>query len=464
MYQRFLLWTTALVILAGCGQEPAPAPNSLEALRDKMRASHQQRFERDGSSLEEIHDENIKRADDPDAYVYDDKVLTVDEEKVWRDAGIDNTEYPGWAALGMEPKEVLEWKGLNLSYAAISVFKTQAFTPQSAQRFISRKFFTRPLFYAQFGTPVYEFDSICKAVVARQQAPFAYLEERCLPYMEASHKNEAIGHLLDEAKITKGPLALEYLAELRRLAQDNAKIQSGMEVSIEEFMEDEDTQNFIFLFPLLKSEPTKAEMDFIDENKLPLQDEERFFSYQNPQYWINKAEAEAAAAEAAARQEAVLRAKKEKERKAAEIALMKAEAMAKEKARKEALYKEQQQAKKMENIRRIKAVQMCGKFIQPDQLSGQEVTLEGEVVFTVDEAGSKMFGYGVKAAHDGQIYFVRDPRNLGAATIGQSVMWQLKTMGRTEALAQQSKQAFVYDKKSDTKFTMGLFLQQCNVQ
>ena len=84
-----------------------------------------------------------------------------------------------------------------------------------------------------------------------------------------------------------------------------------MEVTIEEFMEDEDTKNFSFLFPLLKNEPTQAEMTFIDEQKLPLTKEERFFSFQNPQYWIARAEADDARKAAAAKQEALLREKKE---------------------------------------------------------------------------------------------------------------------------------------------------------
>jgi len=466
MYKLIFLSASILLLLAGCGSEPTPQEKERAALLAKLQASHTDRFKRDGSKhkAEAKSKSNIKRVDDPSAYVYKGKVLSLKAEKKWKAENISNKEYPRWAKLGMMPKEVSAWKKTSFSYASIEVFKKLKYTPKTAQEFIEKEFFTRPIFYAKFGTPVYEFDTICKSVVKRQQAPFAFLEERCLPYMKASHKNEAIGHLLDEARLTRGPLALEYLAELRRLAETNSKIQSGMEVTLEEFIDDEDSDNFVFLFPLLKSEPTQDEMDFIDVNKLPLQEEERFFSFQNPQYWINKAEAQAAAEAEAAEQEALLRAKKDSERKQAKLRLAKAKALAKEKARKEKLYKEEQLANKTENLRRIKAKQLCGEYINPDILSGKSTLLEGYVEFTVGEAGEKMFGYGVRARDDQKIYFVRDPKNKAQSEVGTRISWVLKTMGRTEALSKRTKQSFEYDKKSKTKFTMALYVKECSVK
>jgi len=460
---KLLLISISILLFTGCGSEPTPQEKERAALLAKLEASHTDRFKRDGSKhkAEAKSKRHVKRKDDPTAYVYKGKVLSTKSEKKWKAENISNKEYPKWAKLGMQPKEVSAWKKTSLSYAAIEVLKKLKYTPKTAQKFMQKEFFTRPIFYAQFGTPVYEFDSICKSVVKRQQAPFAFLEERCLPYMKASHKNEAIGHLLDEAKLKKGPLALEYLAELRRLAETNSKIQSGMEVTLEEFIDDEDSENFVFLFPLLKSEPTQDEMDFIDTNKLPLEEEERFFSFNNPQYWINKAEAQAAAEAEAAEQEALLRAKKDSERKQAELRLARAKALAKEKARKEELYKQQQHANKVENLRRIKAKQICGEYINPDMLSGKGALLEGYIEFTVGEAGEKMFGYGVKARDDQKIYFIRDPKNNAQSEIGSKISWVLKTMGRTEALTKVTKQDFVYDKKSKTKFPMALYVKEC---
>jgi len=463
---KFLFVTLSVFLFLGCGSEPTPQEKERAALLAKLEAGHTDRFKRDGSrhKSQEKSKPHTKRKDDPTAYVYKGKVLSLKQEKSWKDAGISNKEYPKWAKLKMSPKEVKAWKKTPFSYAAIEVFKKLKYTPKKAQAYVKKEFFTRPIFYAQFGTPVYEFDSICKSVVKRQQAPFAFLEERCLPYMEASHKNEAIGHLLDEAKLKKGPLALEYLAELRRLAETNSKIQSGMEVTLEEFVEDEDSENFVFLFPLLKSEPTQEEMDFIDANKLPLEDKERFLSFQNPQYWQHKAEAKAAAEAEAAQQEALLRIKKESERKHAELRLAKARALAKQKARQEKLYKEQQLSNKKERERRVKAKAMCGEYIQPDMLSGQRVLLEGEVEFTVGEAGKKMFGYGVRARDDQMIYFIRDPKNSAKATIGKTISWSVKTMGRTEALKKRTREVYEYDKKSKTKYTMALYVKACVVK
>lgn len=461
-----LLIISLLLLLAGCGSEPTPEEKQRAELLEKLKHGHTDRFNRDGSKYEakKKSKPKVKREDDPTAYVYKGKVLSTKSEKKWKKAGISNEEYPQWAKLKMSPDEVLEWKKLPLSYAAIEVFKKLKYTPETTDAFMKKTFFTRPVFYAQFGTPVYEFDSICKSVIKRQQAPFAFLEERCLPYMEASHKNEVIGHLLDEAKLTKGPLVIEYLAELRRLAEKNSQIQSGMEVTLEEFIDDEDTENFVFLFPLLKSEPTQDEMDFIDNNKLPLQEEERFFSFQNPQYWINKAEAQAAAEAEAAEQEALLRAKKESERKQAELRLARAQALAKEKARKEKLYKQQQYAAKVEKLRRLKALELCGEYIYGDILSGKQVLVEGFVEFTVGEAGEKMFGYGVRARDDQKLYFIRDPKNSAGSQIGTNVSWVLKTMGRTEALTKRTKEEYMYDKKSKTKYTMALFMKECVVK
>ncbi len=462
MYKLFLL--LSLLVFLGCGGEPTPEERQMEELRQKLLSAHESRFEQDGSVNRSKHGVETKEETDPTAYSYKGKALSVKDEKPWRDAGIGNKEYPQWAALGMEPSEVLQWKKLDLSYAAIKVFKQQKYTPKTAAKFMQKQFFTRPIFYARFGTPVYEFDTICQSVVQRQQAPFAFLEERCLPYMEKAHKNEVIGHLLDEARITKGPLVIEYLAELRRLADKNSQIKSGMEVTIEEFIEDEDTDNFVFLFPLLKNEPTQEEMDFIDAHKLPLQDEERFFSFNNPEYWKNRAEAEAAEAEYAARQEEMLRAKKEKERKLAQLKLAKAEAMAKEKARKEEEYRRQQKEKKIENVRRIKAKELCGEYLNAEHLSGKNVLMEGDVLFTVDERGSKMFGYGIQGREDAKIYFIRDPKNAAKARVSDTISWRVKTMGRTEALSQGSSKVFIYDKKSKTKFTMALYVDECKVQ
>ncbi len=462
MKQLFFLSVSILLFLAGCGGQPAPEENSLAALRAKLEAGHSGRFERDGSSVD-IHAPR-SRADDPTAYIYKGKPLSEKAEAKWKAAGIDNVEFELWAGLGIGISEAVKWKELNISSAAITVFHEQNYTPETAEQFMKKEFLARPNFYAQFGTPVYEFDSICQGVIKRQQPPFAFLEERCLPYMEASHKNEAIGHLLDEAKITKGPLALEYLAELRNLVSKNSKIQSGMEVTIEEFIEDEDTDNFVYLFPLLQNEPTQDEMTFIDEKKLPLQDEERFHSFQNPEYWANRAAAIEAANLAAERQEALLRAKKEKERAEAMAQLAQAQAAVREKEVQQKMYKKQEQARKAETLRRQKATEQCGMMINTELYSGKQALIEGKVVFTVDEAGSKMFGYGVKGRDDGQIYFIRDPEDIAMTQIGQSVSWELKTMGRTEALSKQSDTSYSYDKKSDTKFTMALFVKECSVQ
>ncbi len=466
MFKLLFLPIPIILLLAGCGSEPKPEKNSIEALRAKLESAHENRFKRDGSHNKSIQEEsaNFKGEQDPNAYVYEDKVLNNEEEEAWKNEGISNLEYPEWAKLGVTSKEAGKWKTLSLSYPAISVLKKHNYTPEKAEKFINKKFFTRPVFYARFGTPVYDFDTICSSVVQRQSAPFAFLEEKCLPYMKASHKNEVIGHLLDEAKLTKGPLALEYLAELRRLASENAKIQSGMEVTLEEFIADEDTNNFIFLFPLLHNEPTQDEMDFIDTNKLPLEKEERFFSFQNPQYWKNKAEAKAAAEAEAAEQEALLRAKKESERKEAQFRLAKAEALSKEKARQEELYKRQKMLDEKESVRRTKAIAQCGEYITEEQLSGNQVLLEGEVLFTVGTAGEKLFGYGVKAREDEQTYFIRDPKNSAESEIGNIISWRVKTMGRTEALNKRTSIEYDYDKKSKTKFTMALYVEECKVQ
>jgi len=451
-------------LFSGCGSDPKPQKNSLEALREKMSHVSEDRFKRDGSNNRSKKKSGLKHKDDPTAYVYKGKVLSPKAEAQWKDVGIDNVEYPQWAVLKMQPKEVSAWKALDISYAAIRVFKENDYSHKKAKKFLQKKFFTRPVFYARFGTPVYEFDSICRSVVKRQQAPFAFLEEQCLPYMKEAHKNESIGHLLDEAQLTKGPLVIEYLAELRRLAENNTKIQSGMEVTIEEFVEDEDTDNFVFLFPLLQNEPTKEEMDFIDVNKLPLQDEERFFSFQNPLYWKNRAAAEAAAAEHAASQEALLRAKKEKDRQEAKLRLARAEALSKEKARKQAEYKRNKMAQKAERIRRIKVKSICGMMLKPDQLSGKPAFIDGEIMFTVGKQGKKMFGYGVRAFEDGKVYFIRDPKNMAKSKVSKSITWKVKTMGRTEALTKASKRVYKYDKKSKTKYTMALLVKECKVK
>jgi len=461
---RLLFLSLSILLLAGCGGSPAPEKNSMEALRAKLEAGHSGRFERDGSSVVKTNSPKSTRLDDPTAYVYKGKVLSKSSEEKWKKSGIDNKEYSQWAALDMEPKEVEKWKKLGISYAAISVFHKQKYTPKTAARFMKKKFHQRPVFYAQFGTPVYDFDSICQGVIARQQPPFAFLEEKCLPYIKASHKNEAIGHLLDEAKLTKGPLALEYLAELRHLAGENVKIQSGMEVSIEEFIEDEDTENFIYLFPFLQIEPTADEMAFIDEKNLPLQDDERFLSYQNPQYWVNRAEAIEAAQLAAQRQEELLQIKKEEEQAAALAKLEQAQAMVREKELQQKRYKEKERARQAEIARRIKAKEVCGEMLNIDQLSGKQALIEGQVIFVVGETGDKMFGYGIKGREDGKTYFIRDPKNLAKTQIGKTVSWELKTMGRTEALSKQSQTEYAYDKKSKVKFTMALFVKECTVR
>lgn len=463
MYKLLFFSTSILLLFTACGPEPTPQElardKAMADMRAKMVAHQKQQFSTTTAGLtgkierhaseEEVE---LKRKDDPTAYVYKNKVLNLEEEKPWTEADIDNEEYPQWAALGMQADEVERWKALDISYSAIEVFHKEGYSPQKAQKFMDRNFFTRPAFYTEFGTPVYDFDSICVSIVKRQRPPFAFLEEKCLPYMKESHKNEAIGHLLDEAKINKGPLALEYLAELRRLADDNSKIQSGMEVTIEEFMEDEDAENFSFLFPLLKNEPTQAEMTFIDEQKLPLTKEERFFSFQNPQYWIARAKAEEERRSAAARQEALLSAKKDREYAAAKIMAIK-----KEQA------KQRKIAQKNEALRRQKVQAACGGYIMPDQLSSKQALIEGEVIFTVGERGDNMFGYGIKGRDDSKTYFIRDPKDHAKSGVGAKVSWELKTMGRTEALAKTAEREYSYDKKSKTKFTMALFVRECKL-
>lgn len=467
MNKLLFLSLSLLLFLGGCGIEPTPQEKareaSMAAMRANMEARQKQMFSKTEAALagEAVYAPVKKRADrknadDPTAYVYEDEVLTFKEEKAWIEAGIDNKEYPQWRALSIEANEAKAWKTLEISPAAIALFHQQGYTPKRAKLFMNEEFAARPVFYAQFGTPVYEFDAICRGVIKRQQPPFAFLEERCLPYMEASQKNEAIGHLLDEAKLTKGPLVLEYLAELRRLAEKNSVIQSGMEVSIEEFMEEEDTENFIFLFPLLINEPTKEEMDFIDRHKLPLTKSERFYSYQNPQYWKKRIAAQDAAKDAAARQEALLRAKEQRQN-----AHLQAEAAAIALREKQA--REKMAAEKNEAVRLHRAHELCGAYIKQDELSGKALLIEGEVIFFVEEQGSRMFGYGIRSVSDQKIYFIRDPQNSAQTELNTRVSWQVKTMGRTEALSKISPTQYGYDKKSKTKYEMALLMHECRI-
>ncbi len=467
MYKLFFLSLSLLLFLSGCGIEPTPQEKareeSMAAMRANMEARQKQMFSKTEAALagETVYAPvkkraDIKDADDPTAYVYEDKVLSLSEEKAWKEAGIDNQEYPQWRALQIEPKEAKEWKNLQISPAAITLFHNQGYTPKKAKLFMDKEFESRPVFYAQFGTPVYEFDTICQDVIKRQQPPFAFLEERCLPYMKDSHKNEAIGHLLDEAKLIKGTLVLEYLAELRRLAEKNSAIQSGMEVTIEEFMEEEDKANFTFLFPLLVNEPTREEMDFIDRHKLALTKSERFYSYQNPQYWKKRIAAQDAAKDAAARQEALLRAKEQ--RQSANL-----QAKAAEKALKARQAREKMEAEKNEALRLQRAHELCGAYIKQDELSGKALLIEGEVIFSVEERGSRMFGYGVKSVSDQKIYFIRDPQNSVDTDINTKISWQVKTMGRTEALSKIDAKSYRYDSKSKTKFDMALLMHECKI-
>ena len=474
MYKRLTIGASALLLLSACGGGPTPPENtpenSMAAMRAKMEARQKQMFSKTDAALsgEAVYVPVQKKADrkdvdDPTAYVYEDEVLTFKEEKTWKEAGIDNREYPQWKSMQVEAKEAKEWKSLEISMAAVALFRQQGYTPKKAKAFRDKEFAARPLFYAQYGTPVYEFDAICRGVIKRQQPPFAFLEERCLPYMEAAHKNEAIGHLLDEAKLTKGPLVLEYLAELRRLAANNSVIQSGMEVSIEEFMEDEEKGHFTFLFPLLINEPTSEEMAFIDKHKLPLTKAERFRSYQNPQYWTRRAAAEKSAQDAAARQEADLRAKDEQERERA-----RSEAAARALAAKQAREKsaaEKNEALRLQNEagRIAKAQALCGAYIGQDELSGKELLIDGKVIFTVEEHGSRMFGYGIQSSADQKIYFIRDPQDTAKVELNTRISWQVKTMGRTEALSKISPTRYGYDKKSKTKYEMALLLQECRI-
>lgn len=463
MRKLFFLSVSILLLLAGCGGEPTPEESSWAEMRAKLESGHSGRFDRERNSTQEI-EPNSSRIDDPDTYIYKGRALSQSAQKKWEDVGIDKKEFNQWADLNIGITEAKKWKDLNISYAAISVFHKQKYTPETTKNFIQKNFFKRPQFYAQFGTPVYEFDSICQGVITRQQAPFAFLEDKCLPYMKASHKNEVIGHLLDEAKLTKGPLVLEYLAELRNLANKNSSIQSGMEVTIEEFIEDEETDNFVYLFPLLQSEPTQDEMTFIDEHKLPLEKEERFASFQNPQYWLAREKKIQERQLAAQRQEKLLRAKKEQEEQASLVIFSQTQAKIREEELQKKLEAQKQISQKEEELRRIKVAEVCGEMINPEQFSGTLVAIEGKIIFIVDEAGDKGFGYGVKARNDQKTYFIRDPKNLANMQIGKTVLWKLKAMGRTEALIKESDTVFAYDKKSKTKFTMALFVKECSLK
>lgn len=453
---KLLFIPFSILFLVGCGTEPSPRDDAMANMRARLEASQKQRF----APIEHKKVEHVipagskeKAKGDPTAYEYNDKVLSIEDEKAWQDIGVDNQEYPQWAELNMSAKEVKDWKDLGISYAAIVVFKEQDFTPITAKKFLKKEFASRPSFYKQFGTPVYEFDEICKGVIKRQQPAFAYLEDRCLPYMKESNQNEVLGHLLDRAGLTKGALAVEYMAELRRLTEKNSEIQSGMEVSIEEFVEDDDSPNFIYLFPLLQSEPSEKEMNYIDKNKIDLQKSERYLSYKDSSYWDKKAAAKKAMADAAARQEEAMRIKKESD---------KAKTMQMQRVALEQNI--QKELNQKEENRRAKALELCGNYINKDHISNQKVLLEGIVVFTVDTPGDKMFGYGVQAREDQKIYFVRDPENSAKVKTNTTISWTLKTMGRTEALSPVSPDTFVYDKKSKEKFTMALYLAECIVK
>lgn len=378
--------------------------------------------------------------------------LDASDAKAWVDIGIDHIAYPNWKALNIDIDEVRAWKRLDMPYYAVALLKQLKFTPKRAKTYFSQEFKSYPRVYREYNSLIYNFSKTCHKLLDQKQFTIAGIQQQCIPYQKQVAKNKIFGHILDMKNDTKS-LKI-YINQLRDMKFTKDEIERNIEVKIDQSIQNRDIKAFYFLFPLLDTLPTKKEISFIDKNHLDFNDNKRYQSYEDIDYWIAKAKREHQIQIALEHQKKRRRAAEEKKRKMDII-------IAKER-RQKALQKAKRL--KYEKTERL-ALAQCGPALSPETEENEKVQIYGKVAFIVGEKGQSVFGYGIQSLHNSGVYYIRDPKARVKLSFEHPMRLIVRKLRRLAGLkVSKARGRALFAPKSDNLYDMAIYLKPCIIK
>ena len=459
----FLPLITVLILLSGCFSQPTPQERKW--LYAGISLKNKKIWDLYGIGLDEVLDWRrykfpIRKAmpwltqgfKPVEAKAWRDFGFYASDAKAWRELNITYKDYPNWEALHIPIEEVRRWKKLDLPYYAVALLKEIKFTPKRTKVYLSQEFHAYPRVYREYNSRIYNFSKVCDRLSQQKNYTITGIQQQCNAYKTRVEKSKVFGHILDMKNNTKS-LKI-YINQLRDLKFSKDEMQRNMAVKIDQSIAKNDIKFFSFLFPLLDTVPRKQEMAFIETHHLDFNDNKRYQSYEDIDFWIAKAQKEY-------RIQKRLEKEKKRRKKAAERARKEAILLAKER-RQRALSKARRL--KHERIERL-AFQKCGPALSADSSFGETVQLFGNIAFVVGEKGRSTFGYGVQSLHNSGVYYVRDPKGKIKIKPNTPVRLIVKKLRRLAGLKIIEKSArALYDPRSDTMYEMALYIKPCTIK
>ncbi len=439
MYIRVFSTVLVPLLFTACVKEPEP--NEFSHLRAQMEKRQSYTFGDSVSKLEErkYHHQTgngNSTVVDPDEEL---RRKAEDERQKWLAVHIDEVEAEDWKALGLSPKYAARWKKTGLSYSTIAVLIREDVVPSEAIEFMRRDFKKNPRAFHEFAQPLFDFKDACEAVLKADIDSLLGITKRCREYVQNLNLSLISGHLADE--FGDNDLALEYISKLRQIDRQKAFIQKQMYKAEQSAMIQGKVKSFALLFPVLESSPSKEEMFFVKQHKLPLEETSRYKSYEYYEFWVNKE-------------------KKEEEARVAAIAQQRALKKAKEARQKAEAYR-------MKALAYNKMVASeCGDMVTATPSTGEKVHVEGEVQYLVGKKGSNIFAYVVRNNKDGKGYLVRDPNAKNMTKVGEEISWTATTVGRVASLTLDDDGTASYNHYVETNddmefYPMLKFISKC---
>lgn len=437
MHIRSLLLLPFLLLFSACVGEPEP--NEFSQMRIDMEKRQSEMFAKSVENLEKrkqfySNKQRSVKVVDPQEEL---RLQQEAERQRWLAVDIDQDEAEDWKALNLSPKQALRWKKTGLSYNTISVLIKEDVSPSEAIAFMSKKFDKTPKAFALFAQPLYAFKDSCKKILDAKNEEFGLINKKCSDYVQLTEFNAISGYMADQYK--DNDLSLEYISKLRQMDSQKIYIQSLMDKKSHDCMIQADTKNFSLLFPMIERSPTKEEMFFVSEHKLPLKETNRYRSHEFYQFWINKEKEEEKARVAAIRQQ--------QELKAAKAARLKSEAY------------------RMKALAYNKMVASeCGEMVTSHPSTGERVHVEGEILYLVGKKGTNVFGFVVKNLRDGKNYLIREPNTKRRVDKSSMISWTALTVGRVVSITLEEDGTATYNHYEDESkeyFPMLKFASEC---
>ena len=445
--------------------------------------------------------------------------LTPKKSKKWLKKGFSIDQIKLWIKVSKNPKDVKPYFKNQLTPDDYIQYKDIKVSPEDLKKYLDanyiknyivfytdlgfkfddiKTYYKKPqekksYIYKSLSTSIYNFEDTCKDFINFENLQSNTIKTNCMNFIEKSRYTNNFGLLIEKKRKKDKIILKDYRDDLRDLKSQSEHI---FKLFVEEFdyaIDNNNSDIFMYLFPLMDGMPTKKEMDYIYDNSIQMNDDKRYLTYDDAPYWIKSYARELKRRESIKNNKVKIakivdkpkvvvvipKVKKTIPKKKVVVVVPKAKKAVPKKVvqvpkAKKIVPKKVVQIPKKPKVKVVapvvlkpktmtkplsKSSKACAKNITYVADNSNDVRLNGDVVFTIEKPGRRLYGIAIKNANDGKLYFVRDPLNKSKIS-GNYVDWVVKPSRRAVKISNDDDLP-IYDKDDGDDYPMSEYIQEC---